>query len=238
MTDDPALNPQEMASIARARAAFYSFLNVHFTTLPDVAFVERIRSGEIASMLEALVNDESAGIDIATGASLMRAYLDKTRSDDQSQLAENLGVDRTRLYRGVSPRYGPPPPYEMVWSKTWQDVRLLEMLAGIYRETGLAPSPDVKERSDYIGVELDYMRELALREAAAWEAEASESATKLLESQQAFMNEHLGEWVRGFIEKALEWVKTDFYKGHLFMLRGFIASEQQELASLVEEIRA
>jgi TorA maturation chaperone TorD len=185
-------------------------------------------------MLEALVNDESAGADIVTGASLMRGFLDKSRNDDPLQLAENLGVDRTRLYRGVSPTYGPPPPYEMVWSTTWQEISLLQTLAGIYREMGMTPAPEAHERLDYIGVELDFMRELALREATAWESDPPAAAAKLLESQQAFMTEHLAGWPAAFVEKALEWVKTDFYKGHLLMLRGFIASEQQELASLVK----
>lgn len=103
---------------------------------------------------------------------------------------------------------------------------------------GLTPSPDATERLDYIGVELDFMRELALREAAAWESDTPEPAAKLLEAQHAFMTEHLGEWPSAFVEKALEWVKTDFYKSHLLMLRGFIASERQELASLAKEIRA
>ncbi len=236
---DGALNPQELASSARARAAFYSFLSVHFTTLPDVAFVERMRNRDVTVMLEALVNDAGADADIAAGASLMQSYLNQTHGDDLAKLAESLGVDRTRLYRGVSRTYGPPPPYEMVWSKTWQDVGLLETLAGIYREAGLAPSPEVQERLDYIGVELDFMRELALREAATWEADTTPTAAaKLIETQHAFMAEHLAEWPGAFVENALEWAKTDFYKGHLLMLRGFIASEQQELASLMKEIRA
>ncbi len=238
MANDVALNPQELASSARARAAFYSFLSVHFTTLPDAAFVERMRDGDVTLMLEALVNDAATDADIVTGASLMRAYLNQTRSEDLSKLTENLGVDRTRLYRGVSPTYGPPPPYEMVWSKTWQDIRLLEALARIYHEAGMTPSPEMHERLDYVGVELDFMRELALREAAAWESNTPATVSELLEAQHAFMMEHLGEWPSVFVEKALEWAKTDFYKGHLLMLRGFIANEQQELTSLAKELRA
>ncbi len=232
--NDAALNPQELASSARARAAFYSFLSVHFTTLPDPAFVERMRNGDVTLMLEALVNDEAAEADIVTGASLMRDYLNQTRGVETAELSQALGVDRTRLYRGVSPTYGPPPPYEMVWSKMWQDISLLQTLARTYREMGLAPSPDAAERLDYIGVELDFMRELALREAAAWESDTPATAAKLLEAQHAFMTEHLGGWPSAFVEKALEWAKTDFYKGHLLMLRGFVTSEQQELASLVK----
>ncbi len=235
MANDTVLNLQELANIARTRAAFYSFLNVHFTMLPDVPFVERFRNGDLIVMLEALVNDDAVETDIATGAAMMRAYLDQTRIQEASELAQSLGVDRTRLYRGLSPTYGPPPPYEMVWSKTGQDVKLLVTLAGIYREMGLGPSADLIERMDYIGVELDYLRELALHEAAAWESNASESAAKLIEAQRTFLHEHLASWVPFFIDKALEQAETDFYKGHLRMLRGFIASEQDELASLVEE---
>jgi putative dimethyl sulfoxide reductase chaperone len=235
MTNDAELNPQELANIARTRAAFNSFLSVHFTSLPDVAFVERMRHGDLTAMLEALVNDESTEGNIATGASLMRDYLNKTRNDDTAELSQALGVDRTRLYRGLSPTYGPPPPYEMVWSKTRSDVSLLVELAGTYREMGMSPSPEVVERMDYIGVELDFMRELALREATDWESNSLESARKLLEVQDTFMNQHLKDWVPLYVDEVSKRADTDFYRGHLLMLRGFITSEHAELASLMEE---
>lgn len=238
MTNDAELNPQELANIARTRAAFNSFLSVHFTTLPDVAFVERMRHGDLTAMLEALVKDEAVEGDIVTGATLMRDYLNKTRNDDAAELSQTLGVDRTRLYRGLSPTYGPPPPYEMVWSKTKADVSLLVELAGTYREMGMSPSPEIVERMDYIGVELDFMRELALREAAEWESNLPESARKLLEVQNTFMNAHLKDWVPLFVDEVLKRAETDFYRGHMLMLRGFITSEQAELASLVEETAA
>lgn len=237
MANDAELNPQELANIARTRAAFTSFLSVHFTTLPDAGFVERMRHGDLTAMLEAVVNDESVDGDLAAGATLMRDYLNETRAVEAPELAQELGVDRTRLYRGVSPNYGPPPPYEMVWSKTNQDVSLLLELAGTYRELGLSPAPEAKERMDYAGVELDFMRELALREAGEWEAQAQAAAVKLLEVQQAFMHNHLSQWVPFFVDGALEQATTDFYRGHLLMLRGFINSQPEELASLLEELR-
>src|SRR5512141_1208219 len=191
MANDAELNPQELANIARTRAAFTSFLSVHFTTLPEAGFVERMRHGDLTAMLEAVVNDESVDGDLASGTTLMRDYLNETRAVETPELAQELGVDRTRLYRGLSPTYGPPPPYEMVWSKTKPDVSLLVELAGTYREMGLSPSPEMVERMDYLGVELDFMRELALREAAAWDLNSPESALKLLETQRTFMDEHL-----------------------------------------------
>jgi TorA maturation chaperone TorD len=215
-----------------------AFLGIHFTTLPDTAFVERMRSQELASMLEALADDESIAEEVAAGASLMRAFLAQTTSEAPDRLAEKLGVDRTRLYRGITPQYGPPPPYEMVWSRTKPDVSLLTGLAEVYRKNGLAIAPDAKERLDYIGVEMDYMGELSIKESTAWESGDFDTAVDLLQAQQDFLSQHLGSWTPAFFDKALEYAETDFYKGHLRMLRGFFANEQQELAQLLEEAGA
>ena len=230
------LDSQELASIAQARAAVTSFLKIHFITLPDVKFVKQMRQSEILAMLKALAEDESVDDDIAAGAFLMHNFLEGTRGDGTARLAEKLGVDRTRIYRGVSPTYGPPPPYEMVWSKTWRDISLLQVLAGVYRQMGLEPSSQFRDRLDYIGMELEYLHALATREAQAWEAGETETARSLLEAQHQFFCEHLEQWPPYFVRKALEYVKTDFYKGHLLMLRGFIKDEKQEFASLAEQI--
>jgi TorA maturation chaperone TorD len=235
MTDDSPLQPQDFVAIAKSRAAFYSFLNVHFTTLPDAAFVKRIRDGEFIQTLDALVKDDSIAKEIAAGAALMRDYINRTGSDDVAKLSEKLGVDRTRLYRGVAPGYGPPPPYESVWNGSGQGTAVLQAIAAIYREAGLARSPDATERIDYIGVELDYMHEMASREAAAWASETRDTAHQTLKAQSAFATDHLG-WVLPFVDKALEQAETDFYKGHLQMLRQFVAEDQERLQALLDEI--
>lgn len=235
--DDSPLEPQELATIAKARAAFYSFLNVHFTSLPDATFVQKIRDAEFTGMLDSLAKDSSVAKEIADGARLMRDFIGQTKSDDVVKLSEKLGVDRTRLYRGVAPNYGPPPPYESVWNGSGQGTAVLQAIAAIYRQAGLARSPDATERIDYIGVELDYMREMATRQAAAWESGTRDAANQTLKAECAFSTEHLG-WVLPFVDKALEQVETNFYKGHLLMLRQYIAEDQERLQALVEEVAA
>jgi putative dimethyl sulfoxide reductase chaperone len=234
-TDELPLEPRELATIAKSRAAFYSLLNVHFITLPDVEFVGRIRDGEFTSVLDSLTKEGSITGDMARGAGMMRDYVDKTRDDQAAQLSERLGVDRTRLYRGVAPGYGPPPPYESVWSGSGQGTAVLLAVAAVYREAGLARSPEATERIDYIGVELDFMRELALREAAAWDSGALDTAQQSLKAQHGFINEHL-RWVPIFVEKALEQAETDFYKGHLLLLRQYLTEDQERLQALLEEV--
>jgi TorA maturation chaperone TorD len=155
----------------------------------------------------------------------MSSFLQATRGDTPAVLSEKLGVDRTRTYRGLSPNYSPPPPYEMVWSHKWHEVNLLTELARIYREHGLGPSTEVVDRLDYAGLELEFIHKLAAQEAAAWDAGQTETAHALLVEQQKFFGEHMQQWVPSFVEKALEYAQTDFYRGHLWMLRGFIAEQ-------------
>jgi putative dimethyl sulfoxide reductase chaperone len=230
--NETRMDMKEYAEIARTRAALCSFLTIHFNVLPDEKFIKQMRRKEIVSMLKILPKDTSINEDLAAGAALMENFIEETHDDKPTQLSEKLGVDRTRLYRGISPVYGPPPPYEMVWSKTWQDVALLQTLAGIYREKGLAPSSDMADRMDYLGLELEFLRALAQREITAWEAGKTETAYSNFEEQKKFFQEHMQQWVPDFIQKALEYVKTDFYRGHLLMLRGFVAEQAEIFSSL------
>jgi TorA maturation chaperone TorD len=233
MMTDATLEAPALAQTAHARAAFYAFLSVHFTRLPDAPFVEQLRSPECRAMLAALVSDPDVENNLAAGADLMAAYLRATQGQPAAELAETLAVDRTRLYRGIAPDYGPPPPYELVWSKTYRDITLLQELARLYREAGLALPLESTDRPDYLGVELDYLRALAVREAAAWEAGSlvgRAAALAARDLQRTFLDAHLGAWAPRYVDAVLAQARTDFYQGHLLMLQGFIASEQMELA--------
>jgi TorA maturation chaperone TorD len=232
MTDFEEIQLNELKEAAQARVAFYSFLNLFFLTLVDSAFVTRLRKGELSTVLETLKQDESNGEDITAGAALMLDYLHKTSGMDLAKLTEILGVDRTRLYRGVAKGYGPPPPYELVWSKNAEDFGVLQTISRAYREAGLEPPPDIKERLDHISIEMGFLQELAQNEVSAWNSGDHQTASRTLARQRDFMDHHFGEWVPFFIEKAFEYVETDFYRGHLLMLRGFIL-EQKDFFSTI-----
>jgi TorA maturation chaperone TorD len=236
-TNDGAVGGQDLAEMARARASVLAFLNLHFTTLPDAAFVAHVRSQEYTAALEALAADDGLPAEMTAGAGLMMGFIRSKIDMETPKFSDELGVDRTRLYRGVSPTYGPPPPYEAVWGKGVTNVAAtLQEVAGIYRLWGMVISPDAKERLDSIGVELDYLNQLALREAEAWEAGQAEQARELLQAQEQFLVAHVGDWAPAFVEKALTKAETDFYRGHLMMLRGLLASERDQIQALLEDL--
>ena len=218
----------EMAESARTRASFSSLLNVHFITLPDSDFVKRIRDTEFCTAMESLANDQALPADLSVGASLMLKFMRDNADVADAELSDILGRDRTTLYRGLTPKESPAPPCEAVWSRTRPNVtELLQELVAIYRQSGMFLAEETGERLDYIGVEMDYMRQLAEREAEAWQTGEEETGGELFRQQSEFFTSHLGEWAPFFLEKALSMVKTDFYRGHLTMLRGFLAYEEE-----------
>ncbi|MCL1917858.1 MAG: molecular chaperone TorD family protein [Peptococcaceae bacterium] len=221
--NEASLNREEMAQSAHTRASFGSFLNVHFITLPDLGFIERIRSAGFRATLESLVTDQALPGDLSAGAALMLKFLDENADVEAAELSIVLGKDRTYLYRGVNPKDSPPPPCEAVWSRSRPNViELLQELTGIYRQSGLALAENAGERLDYIGVEMDYLHRLAEKEAEAWQMGDVEVAGELLKQQEAFHRAHLGEWAPLFVKKALPAAKTDFYRGHLTMLLAWV----------------
>lgn len=231
MKDNQLLQAQELVAQARTRAGLCTLVGAHFTMLMDDHFVDEIRRPAYRSFLAELSTDEGGGEEMATGAARMLDFIGLTLADHRSDLATRLGVERTLLFRGVSPQNGPPPPYEAVWCLGRSEFDLLQEISAIYQQSGFRQSPNVHERQDYIGMELDYLCALASCEANAWESEAFDLAKKMMLSQHAFLADHLSTWAPAFIEKALTYARTDFYTGQLMLLRGFIERELKALAA-------
>lgn len=219
-----------LIDLSRARASFYAFLNIHFTDLPTEQFSRVLREEAFRAALKGLERGEAVHPEIAHGAACMEAFLKKTVDLDARDLAETLGIDRTRLYRGVSPQYGPDPPYQALWVEGGVDLtELLQRIYRIYAEGGFAFGIGVHERVDYIGIQLDYLEQLVLREISARESGEEAAVRKTLNHEKAFFLEHVGQWVPRFVSSALTYARTDFYKGHLLMLKGFVEEERESL---------
>jgi TorA maturation chaperone TorD len=226
---------EEMQILAMGRVQFSAFLKSHFLNLPDEEFITPLRKADFLNALGAIQTNQDLHPDIIRGAGLMQGYLENHQHTSSEELSQLLGKDRTRLYRGVSPSYGPPPPYETVWNPTKGEASaLLKELNRIYQESNLTQAPGARERPDYIGMQLGYIESMAEMEDKAWQRDDETGALEAFERQRAFLVEHL-DWVSEFIESALQEAETDFYTGHLLMLRGFLVQQADIFAQLSQQ---
>lgn len=122
------------------------------------------------------------------------------------------------------------PPYETLYgsggyagantqlagAQVFEQSQTLGDIAGFYRAFGLEVSNEIKERLDYISIELEFMSFLAYKEAYALisdggEDEKAERVEICQDAQRKFLNDHLGRWALFFTDRLAEKAKDGFY---------------------------
>ena len=165
-----------------------------------------------------------------SGYGLMDAFWEEGSEKDMGEVSLELRRDWTRLFRGVSPSYGPPPPYEYVYvSAAGQDPHQLVALTRLYASRGIVISPEERNRADYLGYELAFAS-LLLEDAANAPDEASRDVA--LGTFAAFVDDHLG-WVAGFCERVQDEAATNYYRGYAQVLR----DSMEELSAFAQQVR-
>ena len=216
-------NYREAALAAKNRANMYSFLATLLNERPDAALVQNLKTAG-GDFISGLADEASLTGPVAEGFRDMAKYVDENKSQPDAAVQQDLAVDWTRLFRGLSPAYSPMPPYEASFvDAPGNEVELIQRVNDAYRANGLLVSNDFNERPDYMGLELSFLEHLADAEAQAWEESNPELATSYQNTGKVFLHEHLATWADRFIEPAMGFARTDFYHGFLKLCRGVVA---------------
>lgn len=229
---DASIGFDEWASLSEARGKVYGFLASLYCERPEELFVSGLLQDETRSYLRDLSANESLSETMREGLRLMEFYIEESADKPFDELEKEIGVERTRLLRGVKPGYGPPPPFESVYgSPEWDDVETycIAAIVQLYSEAGLVLSSQTQEQADYIGVELDFLHHLCLKESEAWKEGCREGACSFMEMSASFLLEHAGKWIPKFCETMRTEAHHDLYRGVAFLTQGFIESELEQL---------
>jgi len=211
------------AATARIWGGIYGFLAALFNQRPDADLVKRLRSIGVDAFISLTGGDEISE-DVSQGLNEMAHFVEKTLEQPETEVEQTLAVDWTRLFRGLSPSYGPPPPYEGVYREDGKNHNeVIRSLNQIYGECGAAIGEEYADRPDYIGLELGFLSFLAEQEAEAWEQNDRELALSYQERARSFFNEHPGAWGEKFLTIAMKHARTDFYLGFLRLSLGVLS---------------
>ena len=186
----------------------YNLFAFIFLTLPDEKFINNILSLDLPDGM-------------GEGISHLKYFIDKSRDADINELLAAISVDRTYLIRGLT-QSGPRPPYESVYVNHAAH-EIIGQLNVTYAEIGYSIAEGVHEPSDYIGVELSFMKELCVRE-----LETSDENMRTL--QKAFFEKHLGRWAQDLAREFITKAQTDLYRAIGYMLNDFINEERSNLS--------
>jgi len=203
----------------------YGFLASLINEPVNSEFVHRLEETEAVSLL-ATVQTESLLPDIGQGLDKISRFIQAAVSQPDENVERSLAVDWTRLFRGVSPEYGPSPPYEALYiDEKAENSETIQAVYKYYKENGVNVGSASPNRADYLGIELDFLRHLSEREADAIDAGDADKAATHHETAKRFLSEHPGKWCGKFCDAAVNYAKTEFYLGVLLLTKGVINRE-------------
>jgi TorA maturation chaperone TorD len=193
-----------------ARLELVDFLIEAFHDTPDEAFVERLLDGELDTPGESVNDDLDAGFDH------LRTFVAENEDRDPETVADELAKEYTSLF--VGPR--PPVMAHETYYREGVDFLgsgLAEVEAS-FSAAGWSPPEDVGHESDFVSIELLFVRDLVGRQRAGKE--------EALGLERVFLDEHLSTWVDAMLEDLGEETDEPFYLGAGRLLSGFTELER------------
>jgi putative dimethyl sulfoxide reductase chaperone len=220
--------------VASGRATFYEFLITVFELLPDEELLGKIRDGVLENFLSSWRELGDRGFRSGLDNISSYRFLLQEKADDD--VLKELSVDRTKILRGTG-HVHLKPPYEGLYRKGAGFGDSVLAVKQFYRKAGLVPDERVSDSADYLFVELDFMKQLCLREEALRlrEEEGAETIAGTIALQEEFLRLHPGDWVGEFCSAVEKYASTDFYRGSALILDAYIRVDRKYLGSLVRQ---
>ncbi len=227
MNDQPEFDRPIMAEIAGGRAKMYDMFVGIFGHLPDQFLLSKIKGDDLQNILDDLCHLKNPKYQ--TGVDYIKSYRSLMQSKVKEEILTELSVDRTRILRGTGPK-NLKPPYEGVYKDNSEIGESALKVKSFYRKVGLLPAETVHESPDYLCIELDFMKNLCLREQDLWLSR--DDAIETVNIEEDFLKEHLGSWVGEFCSLAERYALTDFFRGFIMILHAFVMTDMEYLQNL------
>ncbi len=223
MQDTKTYSNTEKVRDAETRAEMFGFIASMLNRKPGAELVRRLRSAGSEAFAGLIPDGDSSG-SVGHGFLDMADFVEETEDYPEDEVEKMLAIDWTRLFRGVSPGYGPPPPYESVYiDQDKSGIEIIQSVRRWYMENGAGIDRRQPNRPDYLGLQIDFLRYLAEQEQKAWDHGYSDEALDFLKKSIQFIAEHITPWAHEFCEQAIGFADTGFYRG-LIQITGEIIS--------------
>ncbi len=203
---------------ALERSHLYRLLAAIFRQEPGDELIERLRSAHLKELL------------LQSGFELGDDFASKPLDVAKEELAEEF----THLFLGPGKHISPHESVQLpngsgtLWGPESVLVKRFIEAAGFEYDDGFSAI------ADHVSVELDFLALLTQIEADSWQSGDIAAGVNALEWQQDFIARHASKWMPGFCAKVKEGAELAFYPIFAGLLDGFLASEQEEISSRLQ----
>ncbi len=226
----------DVQELATARARLYQLLASVYARPPAPDFLKFL-AGWAASQTEAEGSSPMLSEQMKHGLTTLDDFFKNLGERSWEQLGQAASIEFTRLFRGVTQHYSPPPPYESVYREEGGRV-FGELTVDVHQEyrrfgfdltTGLENEPP-----DHISFELEFMHLLCRQEAEAWERDDEDEALRLCHAERDFLTEHLLAWLPGFCNVVREHDQLRLFSPLADLTEGWVNFDYQQHLQEIE----
>ncbi len=190
----------------------------------DKAWLESVIADDVFG--ESPLGAEQA--EIQHGLELLGRWSAENRNGISGEEFKNLKSDQLRLLIGIDRVLAP------VWESVYfNENRLVFQQQTLqvrewYARFNLQIERFNREPDDHIGLELNFVAQLASRALQALE-EDSKSFEELLQAQREFLSDHLLRWGPAWAKLVKQHAETDFYRGIAHLTHGALLAAAETL---------
>jgi len=213
--------------IAQRRSGIYGILATAYAGPADEKFLGLLRGLKITGDTSLPLQNEK----LYGGINGLNRWLESNSTSPDSVLSTQLAPEFTGLFRGISRRNSPLPPYESVYREGQLFGESTGKITEVFQQYSLKPGNN--EPPDHISLELDFMRLLCNRE-----AEAGKSGVGMLDAlreEEKFLEEHLLLWAPALCEQIRKFDTKGLYKALADVTEGWIKYDLTEITRLISE---
>jgi TorA maturation chaperone TorD len=223
---------ETLHTLTKIRRDFYGLLSSAYIQIPERKIFE-LKWEPAVELLEYLQEGSEKFLkQIQKGLNLFKPYGSKKDRIDEEVLT-NLSRDWTRLFRGVA-RDGILPPYESLYRPKRLQKKPAQEINRLFSKMGIQVPEEWHQPSDYIGVELDFMRFLCDKEWRLRNDGEQSALRKAVEAEKSFLEDHIALWVPVFCERMLEEAREEYYLGIAHLTLGLAGFDRLWVSRLLD----
>ena len=220
---------EELAAVAQRRSQAYWLLARCFAEVPSASFFDELQHS-LASDAATVAVDEPLA---AESAALVTALLGVAKDEGAVQ---DLAMEFTRLFSGISKSYGGPPPFESIAREGAWGGDTVAAVVQAYADAGISPPLPEGAPPDHLGAELRFLALACYHEAQAWSGAERELALEWLDREQDFLDQHILPWVPGYCSALAALAHKPLYQALLALTPLACQNDRQDIDAILKAV--
>jgi hypothetical protein len=220
------LDRTEISNVTSKRAYVYALLVRVFGNIPNEDYLQKIRSHDFRYSLDDVYSDIPL---LKPSIDRIRLFSSEGGHLEDSQIIKALFVDRRNIIIGLGNPESRETGLTPLNVKRDKDSPIINVTY-FHLEAEEMPNENSSDILDQLCIELDYMTYLCRHEQEQWNK--GNVALSTIVEETAFLRNDLSYSTGRFCDITKKYAKTDFYRGFLEFMEGFIRSDLSYLNNL------